>query len=112
MLIVTGSVIAALVIVIIIIIATLINGPVIPSLAAAGSITVLVVRVVITLICLITQISPFACICTFVPEICLEKFFNGPTMWEFLEIAMTLTCLEYKILRKEDNKWEEHIPLQ
>jgi hypothetical protein len=52
-------------------------------------------------ICLISQISTLACIGTFVLEICLEKFFNGPTMWEPPEIAMTLACLMYKILRKK-----------
>jgi hypothetical protein len=52
-------------------------------------------------ICLISQISTLACIRTFVLEICLEKFFNGPTMWEPPEIAMTLACLMYKILRKK-----------
>lgn len=46
-------------------------------------------------ICLISQISAFACIRTFVLEIGLEELFDGPTMWEPLEITVTLTYLEY-----------------
>jgi len=53
-----------------------------------------------TSICLILQISAFACIRTFVLEIGLEKFFDSPTMWEPLEITVSLTCLEYNLRKK------------
>lgn len=46
-------------------------------------------------ICLISQISAFPCIRMFVLEIGLEELFDGPTMWEPLEITVTLTYLEY-----------------
>jgi hypothetical protein len=46
-------------------------------------------------ICLISQISVFACIHMFVLAIGLEELFDGPTMWEPLEITVTLTYLEY-----------------
>ena len=44
-----------------------------------------------------------ACIRTFVLETQLEKFLNGPTMREPLEIAVAFTSLEYKCFREKEN---------
>jgi hypothetical protein len=47
---------------------------------------------------LIAKVSALACIRAFVLEVRLDKFFDGPAMWEPVKVSVTLTCLEYNIL--------------
>ena len=64
---------------------------------------------------LISKVSTLACIRAFVLEIRLDKFFDGPAMWEPVKVSVTLLCLEYNILRKKKKmsfKIKVDVPLQ
>jgi hypothetical protein len=64
---------------------------------------------------LISKITALACIRTFVLEVRLDKFFDGPAMWEPVKVSVTLTCLEYNILRKKKKmsfRIKEDVPHQ
>ena len=47
---------------------------------------------------LLPQIPSLTSIGTFILEVCFEKLFYWPTMWESIEIRLAFTSLEYKML--------------
>ncbi len=87
---------------------------------AARSIIPFIIRIMSFLflnpsVSLIAKVSALACIRAFVLEVRLDKFFDGPAMWEPVKVSVTLTCLEYNILRKKKKmsfKIKVDVPLQ
>jgi hypothetical protein len=81
-------------------------GQLVVNSIAARSIIPFIIRIMSFLflnpsVSLIAKVSALACIRAFVLEVRLDKFFNGPAMWEPVKVSVTLTCLEYNILRKK-----------
>jgi hypothetical protein len=87
---------------------------------AARSIIPFIIRILSFLflnpsVSLISKVSALACIRAFVLEVRLDKFFDGPAMWEPVKVSVTLSCLEYNILRKKKKmsfKIKVDVPLQ
>ena len=58
---------------------------------------IIIIMLALLLVIVLLQIPSLTCIGSLILEICLQKFFDRPTVWESLQKIVSLTSLEYMV---------------